>query len=422
VTRSVRARNRQKNIFWTSHEYNSSNREQRLTLMEIPLTLTLDCIVNENPSKYYDLIATCSDRLLTDLGRIGSNIAIMPAGAGGTAILQVCKRNHISVECVIDNDIKKHGLKIDGIPIVSVEEVTTAYEGICVIVAASYGSTRNEIIYLLEERQLPYFEIDMAQYWEAVNLSEMKPDGRYAEIAKAFNYYTILYSMLQDIKSRLVLINILNYRVSYNQDYLKKIVSEENRQYFEPTIYPITDRDYFVDCGAFNGDTFNVLMDSVAGKINGYYGFEPTTEAFNQLVTTTSKFSNVLLFQKGVYSKTETLRFDTRKVMGAHSISEEGNAEIDVISLDEALKGFRVTFIKMDIEGAEMDALNGAKTMIQEQNPVLAISVYHKTNDLYEIPLLIESFGVKYNYYLRHYTLNGFETILYAVPVNNHFN
>jgi hypothetical protein len=70
----------------------------------------------------------------------------------------------------------------------------------------------------------------------------------------------------------------------------------------------------------------------------------------------------------------------------------------------------------MDVEGAEKEALLGARKTIQNEKPALAVCVYHKFDDLYVIPDLIQSFGVKYKYYLRHYTLGLAETVLYAVP------
>lgn len=75
----------------------------------------------------------------------------------------------------------------------------------------------------------------------------------------------------------------------------------------------------------------------------------------------------------------------------------------------------KVTFIKMDIEGAEYNALLGCKKIIREQKPKLAICIYHKPEDIIEIPELILSINKEYQFYIRHYSTTWAETILYAL-------
>ena len=91
-----------------------------------------------------------------------------------------------------------------------------------------------------------------------------------------------------------------------------------------------------------------------------------------------------------------------------------GGTCIPVTSLDAVIDG-KVTFIKMDIEGAEYEALKGAERLIREYKPKLAVSVYHKPEDIWELPGLILSFCPEYTFYLRHYSLSSEETVLYAV-------
>ena len=76
----------------------------------------------------------------------------------------------------------------------------------------------------------------------------------------------------------------------------------------------------------------------------------------------------------------------------------------------------RVDFLKLDIEGSELGALEGAKETLREFRPKLAISVYHKFSDFFEIPAFIDSLGLHYDLYLDHYTIHSEETILYGIP------
>lgn len=87
----------------------------------------------------------------------------------------------------------------------------------------------------------------------------------------------------------------------------------------------------------------------------------------------------------------------------------------DVVSLDEDIHE-RVTFIKMDVEGVEMEALKGCQNHIKKDRPILAISLYHNVEDIYEIPLFINGIVEEYRFDIRHYTPYHGETVLYAIP------
>ncbi len=97
-------------------------------------------------------------------------------------------------------------------------------------------------------------------------------------------------------------------------------------------------------------------------------------------------------------------------------LSAKGNVEVDLVSLDELLPDTEITFVKMDVEGAEMEALRGAAETIRRNVPKLAISVYHKRNDIFDVPLFIHRLHPRYKFYLRHHSTTFSETVLFAVP------
>ena len=100
---------------------------------------------------------------------------------------------------------------------------------------------------------------------------------------------------------------------------------------------------------------------------------------------------------------------------GGAQFDEHGGEEVQTASLDEYMDGQAASFIALDIEGAELTALFGAERIIREQKPKLAICVYHKPEDLYEIPELVKKLRPDYQLYLRHYhSLDMLETVLYA--------
>lgn len=95
-------------------------------------------------------------------------------------------------------------------------------------------------------------------------------------------------------------------------------------------------------------------------------------------------------------------------------ISTDGDVKITCDAIDDLCARDKVTFIKMDIEGSEQEALNGAEKVIQRDKPKLAICIYHSWEDLYEIPFLIKKMVPEYRLYIRHHSDTIFETVLYA--------
>jgi hypothetical protein len=97
-------------------------------------------------------------------------------------------------------------------------------------------------------------------------------------------------------------------------------------------------------------------------------------------------------------------------------VCTQGGAEVECVPLDEMFAQTPVSMIKMDIEGAEYDALLGARQVIQRDRPVLAICIYHTQSDIWRIPLLVREMVPEYRLYLRAYEGDGFQTVMYAVP------
>jgi hypothetical protein len=124
--------------------------------------------------------------------------------------------------------------------------------------------------------------------------------------------------------------------------------------------------------------------------------------------------NNFTLFETGLWSADDTLNF-TSTSAGDSRINAEGTAIIQGVSLDKVLKGEKATFIKMDIEGSELEALKGAQNTIRMYKPMLAVCVYHKPEDILELPLYIKELVPEYRLYFRHYSMSHCETVLYAV-------
>jgi FkbM family methyltransferase len=218
---------------------------------------------------------------------------------------------------------------------------------------------------------------------------------------------------LSDQKSRDIFLRIMKFRSGHDLNF--SAFKSLERQYFNnitlssATSHGIT----FVDCGAYNGDTFEEL--SKIQKIKSAFLFEPDPDNFKKLV---SKVSNLgyqaICLPLAVSNRYETLSF-SGAIGESGTLSNEGHLTVSTVSIDNLIQFQKIDFLKFDVEGGEYAAIVGAESLIKKQLPVLAISLYHKPADLWQIPLLIHKISPNYKLYIRQHFYNSFDTVLYAV-------
>lgn len=189
----------------------------------------------------------------------------------------------------------------------------------------------------------------------------------------------------------------------------------EPDQYFPADIVTLTDHERFVDIGAFDGDTVKDLVGRTAGHFDRITCFEVDQVNFGALQRTVAQLpcaDRIALYNVGIWDEDCEITYSVGK---SQSTIGEGETSGRVVPLDDALRDEPVSFIKMDIEGAEPQALRGAAHVIRTQKPRLAICVYHHIRHLWDIPLAIHELVPEYRIYLRHHTNLEYETVCYAV-------
>lgn len=230
------------------------------------------------------------------------------------------------------------------------------------------------------------------------------------------------FEWLTDSLSRDTMENYLRGHIEMKPFSLKKQWEKDfiDNQYFPDDIMPLSDSEVFVDCGAYTGDTFESFVKRVS-NFKRYYAFEPDPRRQNKLLSIRKKYGDRFEYVPyGAWSSKDELNFLTNEgecgVISNGGENDNSNS-IKVDSIDNIIPEYEdVTFIKMDIEGAELEALKGAKKTIERCKPKLAICVYHKREDLVTIPEWIKGVYPKYELYLRaHYPWVS-ETVLYAIP------
>lgn len=217
--------------------------------------------------------------------------------------------------------------------------------------------------------------------------------------------------ILEDEISVCTLENLIMCRLGGKLDLIRKWVVKP--QYFVLDFLHFSDKEVFIDGGAYNGDTIREFSRVVCGQYQKIYAWEPDQSNRTILLKNTSKMEKICYIPYGMWKDEDTLFFSSDASVCSH-IAKTGSECLKVNSIDNICKDEEVTFIKMDIEGSEYEALQGAKSTIKRMKPKLAICIYHKPSDLVEIPLLLKEYVPEYKFYIRQHEDSRDETVLYA--------
>lgn len=228
------------------------------------------------------------------------------------------------------------------------------------------------------------------------------------EMAENLAAWQTIHDNLEDETSRRTLVDVLRFRLSANPDCMKGYAVRMDQQYFE--IFMDYHREVFVDGGGFDGDTAEAFA-TLYPDYRKILLFEPSASNMSAARIRLSSYRDITYFSAGLSDAPGRLRFET-DAGSASAISDEGTEEILVERLD-ALVQEPVSFIKMDLEGWELPALRGATRHLRDDQPKLALAIYHDASDLRKIYTFIQEFGHRYRIFLRHYTQGWSETILY---------
>jgi FkbM family methyltransferase len=168
-----------------------------------------------------------------------------------------------------------------------------------------------------------------------------------------------------------------------------------------------------IDCGACTGMAIEKLL-AAGYAIDSFVAFEPDLDNYEKLSAKDFHPARATCLPLGVWSSNTQLRFNNAGTMGS-AIDETGDTVIQCVSVDSALKGFAPNLIKFDVEGAEVEALLGLEKTIRSTKPNLCVSLYHKPTHLFDIPLMIDAWGLNYKFYIRTHEFNTFGTVLYCL-------
>ena len=381
------------------------------------------------------------------------NIPVVLFGAGsvGIALHYALTLHGVNPICFCDNNNTRVGNSSSGISIISFYELNNSYKNALVLIATDVEAFSKEICQQLvnngfaSERILS-IEHNPLVYYARLAHSRLDINNCAEQLSEAFN-------LLADQKSRDIFVHrIALFSGGADYESFQKFISNfselvaqvstnqlkancgMNSYYFENDIVRLNDQEVLVDGGAFTGDSAVAFMNvcSAGGlEYKHIYCFEPDPVNFSKLERNVSKCRDTTCLRLGLWKKKSMVQFqnsssvkptDCRIVRATGDIENalvtKGNMEIATISIDEEFSNEEISYIKMDVEGAEIEALRGAEETLNRCKPKLAISAYHKREDIYELPLIIHQIYPKYRLYLRHLSLDPFDTVLFGVPQN----
>ena len=338
------------------------------------------------------------------------SIILFGSGGGCLESLQMFKEHNIYPKAICDNNSMLWGKKLDNIEIMSFEKALKKFNDFFVFISAPcFAEEIKEYLkYKISEDRIIFFGND-----KRINISD------YKKYLKANEKYLIkLYNTFEDEKSKKTFKNFLYGWVSCDYNYFSEIATK--KQYFQDDIFDFTKNEVFVDVGAYTGDSTEEFILYTKGDYGKIYMVEPNENNILKLENIKKNYPNIFIINKGAYNCNREMKFENENVFNQESahlvISSKVNSSkmIRVDKIDNMIKE-SVTFIKMDIEGVEYAALQGAINTINKYKPKLAICVYHKVEDIIEISKFIMSLNKGYKLYLRHHSSFFAETVLYAI-------
>jgi FkbM family methyltransferase len=314
-----------------------------------------------------------------------------------------------------DNDPQKWGAKVDGLPVCSRREAVDRWGGSAAFVVTVYnGAPVREQL-----RMDGCSAVVPAAYLCYKHAETFLPLGGISRAECTLNHATDIRCAAKvwgDEWSRNLFLSQLRFRLTLDSSVLPAH-SPPAETYFPPEIASKGD-DLFVDCGAFDGDSVEAFLSRDLHGGARAIAIEPDPSNFASLAKRLERrgwTGRVSTHNVAVSSEPGSARFHATASAGS-ALGVGGELSVPSVRLDDLLAEAPVSYLKMDIEGAEQDALRGAVGVLKARRPVLAICLYHKPEDLWEIPLFVDSLGCGYKLLLRAYAEDCWELVLYAIP------
>ncbi|OUP52169.1 methyltransferase [Butyricicoccus pullicaecorum] len=334
-------------------------------------------------------------------------IALYGMGDGADKILRVFVDKGIKASTVFASDEFVRGHSFAGFRVQKLSEVVEQY-GEDIVIVLSFASQRPELL----ER---FYELDARFDLVAPDVPVAGSGLFDLDFVHAHaDEFQRAYDWMADETARQVFSDIVNFKISGKIDYLRRCETDKDEM-FRNILKP-HGHECFADLGAYNGDTIRELLSYTDGAYDSITALEPDKRNFKKLsrYAEESLTGKVELVQAGGWSEDTVLTFAAKA--GRNSALAKQGIPTQMRSLDSVLDGAPCTMLKLDVEGAEHQALLGAQQTIKTHHPRLNVACYHRNEDLFDLPALLKELDSSYKLYLRHHPyVPAWDVNLYAV-------
>jgi FkbM family methyltransferase len=352
------------------------------------------------------------DRLTSPLS---DSIVLFGAGHLGKYIATGLLKAGVRIRAFADNNPKLWGTEVRGFPVLEPSEAARQYgDKAAFVVTIYHGSSARRQLHDLGCRVVSSF-VPLCWKYGDVFIPESGLDYPHL-IRDREKDIRACFDILSDDASRRELLDQLRFRYWLDSDSMSPSRTPAET-YF---LVPARKDEVFADCGALDGDSIRAFIQHSGGNFKHVIGFEPdpnSNRLLREFMATLPEpmRSHATAFPYAVGSRNEWVEFNVTS-SAASKISSGGSAKVECHRLSDVPWPQKPTFVKMDIEGAEPDALIGGRELFASELPVLAICVYHRSQHLWEIPSYIRSISSEYEIFLRRYAEDCWELVCYAVP------
>ncbi len=350
-------------------------------------------------------------------GPLREKIVLFGAGQLGRDTLRGLRKVGVEPLAFADNNQRLWGTEVDGLSVLSAADAANHFaKSACFVVTIYSGASVRLQLRQLGCQSVAHF---VPLYWKfsdvfvphsGIDLPEMLRD-QFADIGKC-------YSILSDDESRRQILEQLIWRYWLDQSWLS-VPDNLCDTYFPFDLLTPRPDEVFVDCGSFDGETIRRFSERWSGHFRHIFAFEPDANNCTLLhanVIAMGVSSRVTIIESAVGDVDGKLHFLSLNSVTSHVVKSD-SGEVQCCRLDDVQwEECPPTYIKMDIESSEPEALSGAAELLRRYRPVLAICTYHRVEHLWQIPVLIHSITPDYELFIRRYAEDCWETVCYAVP------
>ena len=316
-------------------------------------------------------------------------ILIYGTGNGADKILDELQRLDIPVSGIFASDGFVRNRTFRGFSVMGYTQAKEKFGDFLTLI--SFGSQREEVIenFIKVSKENETYSVDVPVYGDNI-FSRDFYENHITEINQVRN-------MLSDEKSKAVYENIISFKLTGDMNFL--LSCETSREEAYKNILNLSDDEIYMDLGAFNGDTVTEFLENVQ-SYRKIYAAEPDIKNFTKLQNNTQHLENIGFLNVCISDNCGEITFS--KHGGRNGNADKNGNAVKCMTVDSILGDNDVTYIKFDVEGLEKEAIDGAKDTIKRCKPKMLISCYHRSEDIFAIPLQIMAIRDDYKVYIRH--------------------